>query len=92
MTTRKTGQLIERERGIWTVRVYLGEDAEGKRKYHNETIKGSKKEAQKRLTQVLREKDTGTLIQQSEMPLKSFLEKWLTEVARLKIRERTFRS
>ncbi len=61
MATRKTGQLIEREKGIWTIRIYLGEDANGKRQYHNETAKGTKKDAQKQLTQVLREKDLGLI-------------------------------
>jgi hypothetical protein len=57
MATRKTGQLIERQKGVWTIRIYLGGDASGKRLYHNETAKGTKRDAQKRLTEVLREKD-----------------------------------
>lgn len=89
MATRKTGQLIEREKGVWTVRIYLGEDASGKRLYHNETTKGAKKDAQKRLTQVLREKDSGVYVQSSVMTLNDFLDKWLAESASLKIRERT---
>ncbi len=89
MAIRKTGQIIEREKGVWTVRIYLGEDAKGKRKYHNETIKGSKKDAQKRLTQVLREKDTDVYVQSSVITLNDFLDKWLAECAALKIRART---
>ncbi|CAN5176792.1 site-specific integrase [soil metagenome] len=89
MASRKTGQLIEREKGVWTVRIYLGEDASGKRLYHNETTKGAKKDAQKRLTKVLREKDSGVYVQSSAMTLNDFLDKWLAESASLKIRERT---
>jgi integrase len=89
MASRKTGQLIEREKGVWTVRIYLGEDASGKRFYHNETTKGAKKDAQKRLTQVLREKDSGVYVQSSAMTLNDFLDKWLAESASLKIRART---
>lgn len=89
MASRKTGQLIEREKGVWTVRIYLGEDTSGKRLYHNETTKGAKKDAQKRLTQVLREKDSGVYVKSSVMTLNNFLDKWLAESVSLKIRERT---
>jgi hypothetical protein len=39
------------------VRIFLGCDAKGKRKYFNKTIYGSKKDAQMFLTSKLREKD-----------------------------------
>lgn len=89
MAVRKTGQIIEREKGVWTIRVYLGEDANGKRKNHNETFKGSKKDAQRRLTQVLREKDSGVYVQSSAITLNEFLDKWIGECAVFKIRART---
>ncbi len=68
------------------VRIFLGREADGKRKYFNKTIRGSKKDAQKWLTAKLREKDLGQFIEPASMPLNTFLDKWLEEVARYKVR------
>ena len=45
---RKLGQIIGRGASTWLVRVYLGRDPQtGTRKYHNQTIHGSFREAQR---------------------------------------------
>jgi hypothetical protein len=45
---RKAGQIIARRQGTWLVRVYLGCDPQtGTRKYHNQTIRGPFREAQR---------------------------------------------
>lgn len=45
---RKAGQLIARGQSTWPVRVYLGRDPQTEtRKYHNETIHGPFREAQR---------------------------------------------
>jgi hypothetical protein len=45
---RKAGQIIGRGASTWLVRVYLGRDAQtGTRKYHNQTLHGSFREAQR---------------------------------------------
>ena len=36
------GQIISRGERRWLVRIYLGEDATGKRRYHNHTVRGAK--------------------------------------------------
>ncbi|HAI21300.1 MAG TPA: hypothetical protein DCM14_05330, partial [Clostridiales bacterium UBA8153] len=46
------GQLIQRGEGTWLVCVYLGLDADGKRKYHNKPIHGNKRDAQRYLNRV----------------------------------------
>ena len=61
-TARRTGQLIKRGDDVWLIRVYLGEDANGKRKYHNETFKGSAKEADAKFRNVLDEKDRKSVV------------------------------
>ncbi len=40
------GQIVKRGERNYVVRVFLGRDASGKRKYLNEMVKGSKKDAQ----------------------------------------------
>ncbi len=90
MATRKTGQLIEREKGIWTIRIYLGEDECGKRQYRNETAKGTKKDAQKQLTQVLREKDLGLITESRNQTLNDYLDFWLQNIAKPRLESRTY--
>lgn len=38
-----SGQIIPRGKDTWLVRVFIGRDENGKRKYHNKTIHGGKK-------------------------------------------------
>lgn len=84
------GQLIKRSDNTFTVRIFLGRDSDGKRRYFNKTIRGSKKDAQKWLTAKLREKDLGQLIEPASIPLNIYLDRWLEEVARFKVRLSTF--
>jgi hypothetical protein len=44
--TKMTGQIIKRGKNTWLLRVFLGRDTAGKRKYSNETFHGPKKKAQ----------------------------------------------
>ncbi len=74
----------------WLVRIFLGRDASGKRKYFGKTIHGTKKDAQKFLTAKLREKDLGIFVDPASMPLDQFLDSWLEDVAKNKLRSRTF--
>ncbi|HEV7642922.1 MAG TPA: tyrosine-type recombinase/integrase [Pyrinomonadaceae bacterium] len=84
------GQIIRRGDDSWTVRIFLGRATNGKRKYFNHTVRGTKKDAQKLLTAKLREKDLGVLIEPASMPLSEYLAQWLEEVAKSRVRERTF--
>ena len=55
------GQIIERGKRKFLVRVFLGRDpSTGKRVYDNKTIHGAKKDAQQYLNGALRERDLGT--------------------------------
>src|SRR5260370_933638 len=84
------GQLIQRGDRTWLVRVFLGRDPQaGKRRYHNHTINGNKKAAQKYLNAVLRERDLGTFVEPSGMGIDEYLDKWL-ESAKHNVRERTY--
>ncbi len=52
------GQLIRRDERRWLVRVYRGADAStGKRRYQSKTVHGSKRDAQRLLTKMLRARD-----------------------------------
>lgn len=57
------GQLIEREKGKYLLRVFVGRDPQtGKRTYHNTTFHGSKTAAEKHLRKLVQDRDTGVLV------------------------------
>lgn len=88
MTSRKPGQIKQRGKQTYLVRVFLGRDSQtGKRQYHNHTIHGSKTDAQKYLNQKLRDRDLGLLVQSSSMTLNTLLDQWLETVAKLTVSE-----
>lgn len=84
------GQIIKRGERTWMVRVFLGRDAlTGKRRYHNKTVHGTKKDAQKYLNGVLREKDLGRFCEPTRSTLNAFLERWLADAVKPRVRLRT---
>ncbi len=76
------GQIIKRGERSFIVRVFIGRDANGKRDYMNQTVKGSKKDAQALLNKLLREKDMGTLLEPSRESLNDYLDRWLEAAAK----------
>lgn len=86
------GQIIERGKNKYLVRVYMGTDAKGKRKYHSKTINSGKKDAQAYLTKVLRERDLGIFIEPSKESFGEYIDTWLEAAARPRIRPKTYRS
>lgn len=84
------GQIIKRGDKIWLVRIFLGRDENGKRRYTNKTIHGTKKNAEKYLTAKLRDKDLGINIEPASESLDKYLDKWLQSVVRSRVREATF--
>lgn len=69
----------------------MGRDtATGKRKFHNKTVHGTKKDAQRYLHGVLRELDLGTYVEPCALTVNEYLDQWLVSAAKPKLRERTF--
>lgn len=92
MHTSWCGQIVKRGENTWYIRIFLGRDANGKRKYYNKTIHGTKKDAQQFLTAKTREKDLGIFVEPALMPLNEYLDKWLEEIAKPRLRESTLSS
>jgi len=86
------GQIIKRGDKIWLVRIYMGCDANGKRRYLNKTIKGTKKDADTYLSKTVTAISTGTFVEPSPLTVKDYLDKWLQTAARPRVAERTFDS
>jgi hypothetical protein len=89
---RKAGQIIARGASTWRVRVYLGRDAQtGTRKYHNQTIHGPFREAQRFLNLRLQQRDDGRVSRAAVLSLNQLLDQWLSTVVKARVRPRTFK-
>jgi integrase len=84
------GQIIARGERTFLVRIYMGRDSEGKRKYYNHTVHGNKKDAQAYLNQVLRDRDLGLFTEPSRKTLNEYLDQWLETAVKSRVRERTY--
>lgn len=84
------GQIIKRGERNYIVRIFLGRDANGKRDYLNQTVKGTKKDAQALLNKLLREKDMGTLLETSRESLNDYLDRWLSAAAKPRLRASSY--
>lgn len=88
--SRSRGQLRKRGPNKWLVRVYIGRVG-GKRKYKSKTVRGSKKEAEKKLTEMLRKKDRGVMAAPSSEKLEDFISDWL-QMKKGKVAAATYRN
>jgi integrase len=87
--TSTAGQIIPRGEDTWLVRVFMGRDREGNRRYLNKTIKGKKKDAQNYLSKTLTAISTGTFVEPSLLTVSEYLDKWLASAARPRVSQRT---
>jgi integrase len=88
---RKVGQIIGRAPRTWLVRVYVGRDAETKkRKYLNKTTHGGLRDAQAHLNQMLSERDLGRNLDSSKQTLNQYLDRWLEVCAKPRLRAKSF--
>jgi len=74
------GHITKRGKNSYTIVLSLGNDpATGKRKQHWESVKGTKKEAEKRLSELLTQLDTGGFVKPGKITLGEYLERWLKD-------------
>jgi hypothetical protein len=80
---RKAGQIVARGQSAWLVRIYQGRDPEtGTRKYLNQTIHGSFREAQRFLNLKLQQRDLNRTPRAAAITLNQFLDQWLATSAK----------
>jgi site-specific recombinase XerD len=85
------GQIIKRGDKTWLVRIFLGRDGNGKRRYLNKTIRGTKKDADTYLSKTLTEISAGTFVESSPDTVEDYLKKWLEAAAKPRLRENTYK-
>ena len=78
--TRRAGQIISRGERKWLVRWYVGQDG-GQKSYRSKTVHGTKKDAQRFLTGVMRDRDQGMYVAPDKLTLDAHLDDWLESAA-----------
>lgn len=85
------GHIVKRAKNSYSICVSLGKDATtSKYKQQWFSIKGTKKEAETRLSEILHQLDTGTYMRPGKTTLKEYLEKWLSDYAKPNLSPRGF--
>ncbi|MFC2002471.1 tyrosine-type recombinase/integrase [Chloroflexota bacterium] len=76
------GHITKRGKNSYSIVVSMGKDATtGKYKYQWGSVKGTKKDAERRLSELLHQIDNGTFIKPSRTTLAEYLERWLKDYA-----------
>jgi len=76
------GHITKRGKNSYSIAISVGKDATtGKYKYQWVSVKGTKKEAEKRLSELLHQLDNGTFMKPSKTTLAEYLERWLKDCA-----------
>ncbi len=74
------GHIRKRARDSWTVVLDYGRDhATGKRRQHWITIRGTKRDAEKKLSELLYQLDKGSFVKPTKLTLGDFLQRWLND-------------
>ncbi len=85
------GHIVKRYKGSYSIVLNLGVNpATGKRKQQWISVKGTKKETEKRLSELLHQLDTGTFMKPGKTTLAEYLEKWLSDYAKPNLSPRGF--
>ena len=84
------GHIEKRGKNSYSIAISLGKDiTTGKYKYQWVSVKGTKKDAEKRLAELLHQLDNGTFMKPGKTALGEFLERWLKEYAWSNLAPRT---
>lgn len=77
------GHIVQRSpnAGTWSIVIDLDKDASGKRRQKWLTFKGSSKEADAKLTEILHQLNTGTYVMPARTTLAEYLKSWIQDYA-----------
>jgi len=71
------GHIQERGKGRWRIKVYVGRDATGRKRYAQRTVAGKHSDAERELSRLLVEVDEGRVVASPAMTLDELLDRWL---------------
>jgi integrase len=84
------GHIRKRGERSWAIIIDLDRGTDGKRKQKWHTVQGTKKEAERKLTELLHSLDTGMYVPPSKLTVGDFLGKWLQASAKSTVSGKTF--
>ena len=71
------GNLQQRGQDSWRVRIYVGRSADGRRRYIERTVRGTKKDAERELARLVVEADEGRHAAAGPLAFNELLDRWL---------------
>ena len=84
------GHITKRAKGSWSIVLDMGRDpATGRRRQQWVTVKGTKREAERKLAQLQHTLDTGEYIKPTKLKVGEHLQHWLRDYASTNVRPRT---
>lgn len=84
------GSISQRSPGTWSIRFDMGVGPDGIRKQKRVTFRGTKREAEREMTRMLNELNTGSFVEPTKVTVKSFLESWLADYAKMSVVPKTY--
>ena len=90
MRQLRRGHIAKRAPGSWTLWIELPSDpATGKRRRKTLTVNGTKRDAERQLTQLAHQVDTGLPVDSGNATIRDYLTSWLRDVVAVRNRPRT---
>jgi len=87
------GHIRKRGKDSYTIVVNLGTDREtGRRRQQWVTVRGTKKDAERRLSELLNQLDSGTFVKPRKITVGEYLQQWLADYAELHCSPKTIES
>lgn len=88
---RAMGHIEQRGKGSYSIKISLGKDnVTGKYRYQWLTVRGSRKDAEKKLSEVLHQVNTGSYMIPGKVKVTEYFDRWLAEYAQVNISPRGF--
>ena len=87
--SRRQGTVNQRYKGSWELKWYGPADQNGNQKRISETVRGTKKEAEKVLRERLLSVDNGSFVDKSKETVSEFMNRWLETYAATNVTLRT---
>ena len=83
------GHIRQRSENSWAIILYTGTDAEGKPRQKWHSVKGTREDAERRLTEILRQMDTYTYLDPGKITLADYLHQWQKDYCELNLAQNT---
>jgi integrase len=84
------GHIRKRSKDSWEITIDLPRGLDGKRRQKTQTIKGTKKDAEKEMTNLLNRLDKGSYVKAHKKTVTEYLNEWLNHIEQTTIGRKTF--